>query len=112
VPHKQPDIWEQMIEAFRLIGIPLWAYFVALGGAIVHNARKLKDGVKFSFKELMADTVISLSIGYVTYFLCVSQGISFEVTVVAISLSSGMGNKYYDKVEDSFGFFLNRMFKR
>lgn len=107
--HKDPNFWDAIKEAFGIIGIPLWAYFLALGGAVVHNARKIsKDGVKFSLKEFLADTIICLSIGYVTYYICISQQLSFEATVIAISLSSGMGNKYYDRIEESIGGLLKR----
>lgn len=102
--HKDPNFWEAIKESVNLIGIPFWAYFLALGGAIVHNARKMsKDGAKFSLKEFIADTIICLSIGYVTYYICKTQELSFEATVIAISLSSGMGNKYYDKIEELIG---------
>lgn len=108
MPHRQPDILEQIIEALKLLGIPLWAYFLALGGALVHNARKIKEGHRFSIKEFVADTIICLSIGFITYYVCKAQGLSYEMTVVAISLSSGMGNKYYDKVEDIIGGVLTK----
>ena len=99
MPHKDPDTY----NTIQSLMIPLWAYVLAFGGAIVHSARKLREGSKFSIKEFIADTVISLSIGYTTYFICQTQGLTFEWTVVAISLSSGMGNKYYDKIEDVIG---------
>lgn len=100
MPHKDPSNIESLREALSIFGIPLWAYFLALGGAVVHNVRKMKEGAVFSLKEFIADTIICLSIGFVTYYICKSQDLSLEMTVVAISLSSGMGNKYYDKVED------------
>lgn len=106
--HKDPNLWSAITDSFNVIGIPLWAYFLALGGAVVHNARKLREGAKFSLKEFIADTIICLSIGFITYYICKSQDLSFEATVIAISLSSGMGNKYYDKVEDVVGGLINR----
>lgn len=106
---KDPSTWGAIKHAISVIGIPLWAYFLALGGAIVHNARKLsKEGTKFSLKEFIADTIICLSIGFITYYICVAQQLSFEATVIAISLSSGMGNKYYDKVEELIGGMLKK----
>lgn len=108
MPHRQPDFWGQLLASLKTLGIPLWAYLLAIGGAIVHNARKMREGARFSFKEFVADTIICLSIGFITYFICKSQNLSFEMTVVAISLSSGMGNKYYDKIEEIMGGVLTK----
>lgn len=105
---KDPNIWQSMRDAIYIVAIPLWAYFLALGGAIVHNARKLREGAKFSLKEFIADTIICLSIGFITYYICKAQELSFEATVIAISLTSGMGNKYYDKIEELLGGMLKR----
>lgn len=105
---KDPNLWEAIKHSIDVIIIPLWAYFLAICGAIVHNARKLKDGAKLSFKEFIADTIICLSIGFVTFYICKAQELSFEATVIAISLSSGMGNKYYDKIEELIGGMLKK----
>ncbi|MGR8932654.1 MAG: phage holin family protein [Gammaproteobacteria bacterium] len=68
---------------------------ISVWGGIASYIRKLRSGlfVRFTLAELIGEITISGFVGFVTFFVCRSYGVSVELTAAMCGICAHMGSR-------------------
>jgi hypothetical protein len=71
----------------------VWVFVLAIWGGVVHNIRKVREGVtkRFSITELLGDIMTSGFAGTITFYMCEAAGINSMLTAAMVGISGHMG---------------------
>lgn len=67
--------------------------FLSTWGGIVNYIQSVRKGRTFSWRELMFDLITSSFAGLLTYYFCLSAGISDTMSAILIAISGHMGTR-------------------
>lgn len=73
----------------------LIVFAISVWGGIASYIRKLRSGtfIRFAFAELVGEITISGFVGFVTFFICQSYGVSVELTAAMSGICAHMGSR-------------------
>lgn len=86
---KGPGIFEFLHQ----IGPYVSTIFLSLWGGIVNYIQSVRRGRIFSWRELAFDLVTSSFAGLLTYYFCLTAGISDTMSAILIAISGHMGTR-------------------
>jgi uncharacterized membrane protein HdeD (DUF308 family) len=73
----------------------LWVFGMSLFGGIAGYLKKVQRGVakRFSFIELILESIIGMFVGFTTFFMCNTQNLDTNTTLTLVLITSHMGSK-------------------
>ena len=79
-----------------------WVFILSVWGGIVHNIRKVREGLitRFSLSELIGDVVTSGFAGIVTFYLCQAAELNNLATAAMVGVSGHMGARSLFLIEE------------
>lgn len=77
------------------LGTYLWVIGMSLFGGIAGYLKKVQRGVakRFSFIELILESIIGMFVGFTTFFMCNGQNLDTNTTLTLVLITSHMGSK-------------------